>query len=57
MPEISWFVQSTEEETEGRTPSGLQLAPGSLQLPHEGSRGAGSDICSLVTEKGPDGMS
>ena len=57
MPEISWFVQSTEEETEGRTPSGLQLAPGSLQLPHEGSRGAGSDTCSLVTEKGPDGMS
>lgn len=48
VAEVSWFVQP-KEEAEGRP-------YGDLQLPHRGSRGAGSALCLLVTAKGPQGM-
>lgn len=49
MAEVTWIVQPGEAETEGRP-------RGSRQLPHKGSRGAGTDLCSLVTATGPKGM-
>lgn len=49
MSEVTWIVQPREVETEGRP-------HGSLQLPHKGSRGAGTDLFSLVTATGPKAM-
>lgn len=42
---VPWFVQPGREETEGGP-------HGSLQLPDEGSREAGAELCSLGTATG-----
>ena len=42
------FVQPRAEQAEGRPHGGLQL-------PHEGSGGAGAELCSLGTATGPEG--
>ena len=49
VAEVPWLVHPRAEEAEGRPHGGLQL-------PHEGSGGAGAELCSLGTETGPKGM-
>ena len=44
--EITWINQRREEEAEGRPHGGLQH-------PHGRGRGAGTELCSLGTVKGP----
>ena len=46
--EVPWLVQPRAEQAEGRPHGGLQL-------PHEGSGGAGAELCSLGTATGPEG--
>jgi len=45
---VPGFVQPRAEQAEGRPHGGLQL-------PHEGSGGAGAELCSLGTATGPEG--